>query len=95
VTSPDGSIVLDRSTFDVRSTAISGVGIFLSIGAGLFLAIWWARHWRDTRRSRRLVPAPTDGPPSPTDGDPVPPPVTTAGEPYRPAHMARPRTPSS
>jgi hypothetical protein len=95
VTSPDGSIVLDRSTFDVRSTAISGVGIFLSIGAGLFLAIWWARHWRSTRRSRRLVPAPTDGPPSPTGGDPMPPPVAAAGEPYRPAHMARPRTPSS
>jgi hypothetical protein len=92
VTSPDGSIVLDRSTFDVRSTAISGVGIFLSIGAGLFLALWWARHWRSTRRSRRLVPAPTDGPPEPTDGDPVPPPVAAGGEGYRPAHMARPRT---
>jgi hypothetical protein len=60
VTSPDGSLVLDRSTFDVRSTAISGVGLVLSVGAGLFLAIWWARHWRSSRRSRRLGPAGPD-----------------------------------
>jgi hypothetical protein len=56
VTSPDGSVVLERTRFDIRSTAVSGVGVVLSIGAGLFLAIWWARHWRKTRRSRRLVP---------------------------------------
>ncbi len=57
VTSPDGSIVLDRSRFDVRSTAISGVGLVLSVGACLFLAVWWARHWRSVRRSRHLMPA--------------------------------------
>jgi hypothetical protein len=57
VTSPDGSIVLDTSTFDVRSTAISGVGLVLSIGAGVFLLVWWARHWRSARRSRHLMPA--------------------------------------
>ncbi len=51
VTSTDGSIVLDRSTFDIRSTVISGVGLVLSVGAGLFLVIWWASHWRRTRRS--------------------------------------------
>jgi hypothetical protein len=56
VTSPDGSIVLDTSTFDVRSTAISGVGLVLSIGAGVFLLVWWARHWRIARRSRHLMP---------------------------------------
>jgi hypothetical protein len=56
VTSPDGRIVLDRTTFTIRSTAISGVGLFLSIGAGLFLLIWWARHWRTARRSSRLIP---------------------------------------
>jgi hypothetical protein len=49
-------VVLERTRFDIRSTAVSGVGVVLSIGAGLFLAIWWARHWRKTRRSRRLVP---------------------------------------
>jgi hypothetical protein len=56
ITSPDSSVVLDRTRFTIRSTAISGVGLVLSIGAGLFLLVWWARHWRTTRRSRRLVP---------------------------------------
>jgi hypothetical protein len=56
ITSPDGSVVLDRTSFTIRSTAISGVGLVLSIGAGLFLLIWWARHWRTARRSTRLVP---------------------------------------
>lgn len=55
ITSPDGSIVLDRTTFTVRSTVVSGVGLVLSIGAGLFLLIWWARHWRTSRRSSQLV----------------------------------------
>jgi len=57
VRSPDSSIELDRTTFDIRSTAVTGVGFVLSIGAGLFLAVWWARHWRSSRRSRHLVPA--------------------------------------
>jgi hypothetical protein len=56
VTSVDQTIVLDESTFDIRSTAISGVGLVLSAGAVLFLAVWWGRHWRDARRSRRLLP---------------------------------------
>ena len=54
VESPDG-LVLAESRFTVRSTAISGVGTALSIGAGLFLLVWWANHLRG-RRSRRLVP---------------------------------------
>lgn len=53
--SPDGALVLAESRFTVRSTAISGVGTALSIGAGLFLLVWWANHLRG-RRSRRLVP---------------------------------------
>jgi Family of unknown function (DUF6049) len=84
VTSPDGSIVLDTSTFDIRSTAISGVGLVLSVGAGLFLAVWWAKHWRSARRSRHLMPASSVPPASPG-----PPPAAAAHEnPYRPAHMA-------
>jgi hypothetical protein len=54
--SPQGDLVLDQSRFTVRSTALSGVGTALSIGAGLFLLIWWGNHLR-LRRSRRLVPA--------------------------------------
>ncbi len=56
VSTPDDTLVLDRSTFDIRSTAISGVGLLLSVGAGLFLAVWWGRHWIRTRRSRREDP---------------------------------------
>ncbi|HEU0171624.1 MAG TPA: DUF6049 family protein [Acidimicrobiales bacterium] len=141
VSSPDDTLVLDRSTFDIRSTAISGVGLLLSVGAGLFLAIWWGRHWYRTRRARRaegteppppaaggpdLAPAPArdaagrttasiapwaarsaaPSPPPPPAGPgapaaPAPPPGpkdqggarrSRRGEPYRPAHMARPRS---
>lgn len=54
--SPDGTTVLGRSRFTVRSTAASGVGILLSAGAGAFLLVWWARHHARGRRNRRLVP---------------------------------------
>jgi hypothetical protein len=55
--SPDGSLVVDRSTLTVRSTAASGVGLLLSGAAGLFLFAWWGRHVVHGRRARRLVPA--------------------------------------
>jgi hypothetical protein len=55
VRSPDGRRQLADMRFTVRSTAISGVGLVLSVGAGLFLLIWWARHFRSTRRDHRLV----------------------------------------
>jgi hypothetical protein len=96
VTSRDGSIVLDRSTFDIRSTAISGVGLVLSIGAGLFLVIWWARHWRRTRRSRALMPpdepsgadADVGSGPGASGGGEAAPPSPADDAHYRPAHMA-------
>lgn len=53
--SPDGKLVLAETRVTVRSTAVSGVGVALSIGAAAFLALWWARHHR--QRSRRLVPS--------------------------------------
>ncbi|MBI2709848.1 MAG: hypothetical protein HYX34_09150 [Actinobacteria bacterium] len=66
VTSPDGGIVLATTRYTVRSTAVSGLGAALSIGALLFLLLWWARHWRRSRRTRRAGPqAPTGG-----DGEP-------------------------
>lgn len=55
VQSPDGATTLGAARYTVRSTAISGVGLLLSIGAGLFLLLWWARHFRTVRRDRRLV----------------------------------------
>lgn len=50
LTSPDGNVVVDETSFNVRSTTFSGVGLALSLGAGLFLVVWWTRHWRRTRR---------------------------------------------
>ena len=57
VTSEDGRLPLRAARYTVRSTVISGVGIFLTIGAGLFLAIWWVTHWRRSRR-QPIRPAP-------------------------------------
>jgi hypothetical protein len=57
VRTPDGQRTLSTSRYTVRSTAISGVGLVVSVGAGAFLIVWWARHWRRTRRSRRLIAA--------------------------------------
>src|ERR671919_17887 len=97
VLTPDSSLELDQTTFDIRSTAVTGVGLVLSVGAGLFLAVWWARHWRNSRRSRHLMPA-GEPPTVPAGG------VVTVGDgsetalspsrqdddtgDYRPAHMA-------
>lgn len=56
VTSEDGTFALQQARYTVRSTVVSGVGVFLTIGAGLFLALWWVTHWRRSRR--RPVPTP-------------------------------------
>jgi hypothetical protein len=55
VTSPDGALQLGAVRVSVQSTAVSGVGLVLSVGAACFLLVWWARHWRRTRRSAKLV----------------------------------------
>jgi hypothetical protein len=57
VRSPNGQLELGRTTYTITSTVASGVGLLLSIGALLFLLLWWARHWRTVRRARRLVAA--------------------------------------
>lgn len=48
--SPEGDLVLGRSLFTVRSTAASGVGVALSVGAVGFLAVWWGGHVVQARR---------------------------------------------
>lgn len=65
VTAPDGSLVLSETRFTLRSTAVPGIGIVLSLVAALVLAVWWARHWRTARRARRLVD--TSGETAPAD----------------------------
>lgn len=65
VASSGGGLFVASSRIDVRSTAISGFGLFVSVVAGLFLLVWWARHFRHTRRARALVAADE---PSPSPG---------------------------
>jgi hypothetical protein len=55
--SPDGNLLIDETRLTVRSTAASRVSVGVSLGAALFLAIWWGRHALRGRRARRLVPA--------------------------------------
>jgi hypothetical protein len=51
VSSPDGGLTLQTSRYTIRSAFVSGVGVFLAVGAGLFLAVWWLVHWRRSRRA--------------------------------------------
>lgn len=53
LSSADGGIVFQQTRFTVRSTVVSGVGLFLMLGAGVFLAGWWGNHYRRRRRNRR------------------------------------------
>jgi len=55
VTSADGSLPVANSTFRVRSTAFSTVGIVLMVGAAVFLVAWWGLHTRRSRRARRVA----------------------------------------
>jgi hypothetical protein len=56
VMTPDQNVEIGSTTVTVRSTAFSGVGIVLMVGAGLFLLIWWSRHTIQERRARRREP---------------------------------------
>lgn len=51
--SPDGQLVAGEATLTVRSTAASGVGVAISAGAALFLAVWWGRNLSKTARIRK------------------------------------------
>jgi len=50
VTSVDEELVIQSTRVRVRSTFVSGVGVFLTVGAALFLAVWWLLHFRRRRR---------------------------------------------
>jgi hypothetical protein len=52
LTTPDGGLVIARTSLSVRSTSISVVGIALTLLAALVLLVWWFRTWRRGRRSR-------------------------------------------
>ena len=54
----DGVVPLgEPEKVSVRSAVFSGAGAALTVGALLFLALWWANHFRRTRRARRAVAA--------------------------------------
>jgi hypothetical protein len=58
VTTVTGAMQIQTTEIKVRSTFVSGVGIFLTVGAGLFLALWWGNDIR-RRRKRRSDPVPS------------------------------------
>jgi hypothetical protein len=63
VTSPDGKLEIQRTQVQVRSTFVSNVGLFLTIGAILFLGVWWGNDFR-RRRKRRAAQAESPHPAS-------------------------------
>jgi Family of unknown function (DUF6049) len=49
---PNGQLLLAHTVLTVHSTAISFVGVALTVLAGAVLLVWWARTWRRSRRQR-------------------------------------------
>ena len=49
---PNGQLLLAHTVLTVHSTAISFVGVALTVFAGAVLLVWWARTWRRSRRQR-------------------------------------------
>jgi hypothetical protein len=52
---PDGQLLLARTVLTVQSTAISFVGVALTVLAGAVLLMWWVRTWLRSRRRRASV----------------------------------------
>jgi len=55
VRSPDSKVLITSTRLTIRSTTVSGLGLVLTIIAGLFLLLWWARNFRKARRDRKLI----------------------------------------
>jgi hypothetical protein len=62
IRSPVGGLTLSTGQVSVRSTATSLVGILLSLGAVLVLAVWWVRTSRKRRAGRRDHPVANPAP---------------------------------
>lgn len=60
ITSPDGKLKLKSSKITVRSTATSAIGIGLTVGAIIFLVVWWIDSALSARRKRAKKHAPTN-----------------------------------
>ncbi len=59
ISTTDGVVDLDEVKYTVRSTAVPGIGVVLSVGAIAFLVVWWTRHILRARRAKAAVPVPT------------------------------------
>jgi hypothetical protein len=49
---PNGELLLAHTVLTVHSTAISFVGVALTVLAGAVLLLWWGRTWLKSRRRR-------------------------------------------
>jgi hypothetical protein len=59
LTAADGVLRLGApERIQVRSGVFGGAGAALTVGALVFLALWWANHFRRTRRARRAALTP-------------------------------------
>ena len=58
LTTADDRFTIATTEMTVRSTVFSSIGVLLTVGALLFLAVWWGNHiWR-SRRARRASSLP-------------------------------------
>jgi len=56
LTTEDGRLPIGAPTrVTVRSAVFSGVGAALTVGALIFLALWWGNHFRKARRARAAI----------------------------------------
>jgi hypothetical protein len=55
VTTSGGGLPIQTTQMTVRSTFVSGVGIFLTVAAVVVLAAWWGYDIYRRRRSRRVA----------------------------------------
>ncbi len=55
LTSPDGRLDLTTGAVDIRSTAVSGLGLVISVVAFMILGMWWLRTILRVRRQHRAA----------------------------------------